>query len=87
MFGLKVVWEDMKLKKLPSAYAFVNKNCFMCRTVMMFVSASTHDHEEVFTDLKHLFKCSRKSFTTPKVISSQSQNTTVRLKKLTGFEV
>ena len=43
----------MKLKKSPSLYVFAHKNCFIRRLIMLFVSAGTHDHEEVFTNLSH----------------------------------
>ena len=65
---------SIKTKKLPSAYVFVNKNCVRCRTIMLFVSASTHSHEEVFTNLLWHCHCSRRFFTEPKVISCHSQN-------------
>ena len=64
----------MESKKSPSAYVMVHRSCFMHRTIMLFISASTYDHEEVFTNLLHHYKCSRKFFTTLKVITSQSQN-------------
>ena len=43
----------MKLKKTPSPYIFVNKNCAMSRAIMLFASAGTYGHEEVFTNLLH----------------------------------
>ena len=60
ILALKVVWKGMKLKKSPSPYVFVNKNCFRCRAIMLFGSASTHDHKKVFTNLLHYCHCSKK---------------------------
>ena len=50
----------MKLKKSSSSYVFVNKNGVRCRAIMLFVSAGTYDHEEVFTNLLHRCHCSNK---------------------------
>ena len=47
---LKVLWKDMKRKKSPSAYVFVNKNGVTCRATMPFASASAHDHKKVFAN-------------------------------------
>ena len=43
----------MKLKKSPSPYVSVHKNCSGCRAIMLFVSADTHYHEKVFRNLLH----------------------------------
>ena len=74
MTFLNVNSGSIKTKKSPSAYVFPNKNCFRCHAIMLFVSTSTYDHEEVFTNLLWHCHCSRKFFTTPEVISSHSQN-------------
>ena len=50
----------MKLKKSPIPYVFVFKNCSGRRAIMLFVSAGTHDHEEVFTNLLYHCHSSRK---------------------------
>ena len=42
---VNMAWNSMKLKKSPSAYVFVNKNCFMHRAITLFASASTYDHD------------------------------------------
>ena len=65
---------SIKTKQSPSAYVFVNKNYVRCRKIMLFVSASTHSHEEVFTNLLWHCHYPRRFFTEPKVISSHSQN-------------
>ena len=64
----------MKSKKSPSAYVLVHRNCFMRRAIILFVSASIYDYDKVFANFLHHCQCSKKFFTTPKVISSQSQN-------------
>ena len=48
----------MKLKKTPSPYVFVNKNGVRWRAIILFVSAGTYDHEDVFTNLVHHYRCS-----------------------------
>ena len=58
ILALKVVWKGMKLKKSPSPYVFANKNCSGCRAIMLFASAGTYGHEEVFTNLLHHCHCS-----------------------------
>ena len=65
---------SIKTKKSPSAYVFVNKNCFRCHAIILFASTSTYGYEEVFTNLLWHYHCSRKFLTEPKVISSHSQN-------------
>ena len=40
-FRLKSGLEGYEPKKSPIAYVFVNKNCFMRRTIMLFVSTSS----------------------------------------------
>ena len=61
-------------KKFPSAYVFVDKSYSTCHATMLFVSASTYDHEEMFANSIRHHSYSRKFFTAPKVISSHSQN-------------
>ena len=51
---------SIKTKKSPSAYVFANKTYFRCHAIMLFISASTYDHEEVFTNLLWHYHCSRK---------------------------
>ena len=65
---------SIKTKKSPSAYVCEYKNCVRCHAIMLFVSASTYGHEEVFTNLLWHYHCFRKFFTESKVISSHSQN-------------
>ena len=62
------------MKKSPSAYVCAYKNCSSCHATMLFLSVSTHDHEEVFTNLLHYCNWSKKVFTAPKVIRGQSKN-------------
>ena len=68
------LWREYQNKKSPSAYVCANENCFRCHAIMLFVSASTYGHEEVFTNLLWHCYCSRKLLAAPKVISSHSQN-------------
>ena len=42
---------SIKTEKSSSAYVFANRNCFRYHTIMLFISARTYDHEEVFTNL------------------------------------
>ena len=65
---------SIKTKKSPSAYVCANKNCFRCHAIMLFVSASTYDHEQVFTNLLYHCHSSRKVFMESKVIRCHSQN-------------
>ena len=50
----------MKLRKSTPPYVFVHKNCSRCRAIMLFNSAGTQDHEEVFINLLHHSLSSRK---------------------------
>ena len=53
-FGSKSGLKGYETQKTPSLYVFVNKNGVRCRVIMLFVSAATYDHEDVFTNSVHL---------------------------------
>ena len=58
-FGSKSGLKGYETKKSPHPYVFANKNGVRCRVNMLFVSAGTYDHEEVFTNFLHHYHCSK----------------------------
>ena len=59
-FGSRGVLKGYESKRSPSPYVFVYKNCSRILAIMLFVSAGTHDHEEVLSSLLYHCHSSRK---------------------------